>query len=100
MERDLIPERTKSALDAKCGRGERVGGRRPTHTPEQVKRAMHMLETGDMTGSGDRRHGRHEPVADMRAGRPSSRRAGCHAITDELLAGLLQSCVTEDSALK
>lgn len=49
-ERDLIAERTKSALDAKRRRGERVGGRRPTHTPEQVARAMHMLDTTDMTG--------------------------------------------------
>lgn len=50
-ERDLISERTKSALDAKRRRGERVGGRKPTHTPEQVKRAMHMLDSGDMTGN-------------------------------------------------
>lgn len=49
-ERDLIAERTKPALDAKRRRGERVGGRKPTHTPEQVARAMHMLDTIDMTG--------------------------------------------------
>lgn len=49
-ERDLISERTKSALDAKRRRGERVGGRKPTHTPEQVARAMQMLDNSDMTG--------------------------------------------------
>lgn len=49
-ERDLISERTKSALDAKRRRGERVGGRKPTHTPEQVARAMQMLDSSDMTG--------------------------------------------------
>lgn len=51
MERDLIAERTKSALDAKRRRGERVGGRKPKHTPEQIARAMQMLDTSDMTGS-------------------------------------------------
>ncbi|MGO2746203.1 MAG: recombinase family protein [Microbacterium sp.] len=50
MERDLIAERTKSALDAKRRRGERVGGRKPTHTPEQVTRAMQMMDSGNMTG--------------------------------------------------
>lgn len=50
-ERDLISERTKSALDAKRRRGERVGGRKPKHTPEQVRRAMQMLDQGDMTGN-------------------------------------------------
>lgn len=50
MERDLIAERTKSALDAKRRRNERVGGRKPIYTPEQVARAMHMLDTSDMTG--------------------------------------------------
>lgn len=50
MERDLIAERTKSALDAKRRRGERIGGRKPSHTPEQVARAMHMIDTTDMTG--------------------------------------------------
>ncbi len=50
MERDLIAERTKSALDAKRRRGERVGGRKPSHTPEQVARAMHMIDSTDMTG--------------------------------------------------
>lgn len=50
MERDLITERTKSTLAAKRRRGERVGGRKPTHTPEQVKSAMQMLGSRDMTG--------------------------------------------------
>lgn len=50
MERDLIAERTKSALDAKRRRGERVGGRKPTHTPEQVRRAMVLLDTSTLTG--------------------------------------------------
>lgn len=50
MERDLIAGRTKSALDAKRRRGERIGGRKPTHTPEQVKRAINLLDTTDMTG--------------------------------------------------
>lgn len=50
MERDLIAERTKSALDAKRRRGERIGGRKPSHTPEQVARAMEFLDTTDMTG--------------------------------------------------
>lgn len=50
MERDLIAERTKSALDAKRRRGERVGGRKPSHTPEQVKRAVDLLDTTNMTG--------------------------------------------------
>lgn len=50
MERDLIAERTKSALDAKRRRGERVGGRKPKHTPEQVRRAMELMETTDMSG--------------------------------------------------
>lgn len=50
MERDLIAERTKSALEAKRRRGERIGGRKPTHTPEQVARAMHMIDNTDMTG--------------------------------------------------
>lgn len=50
MERDLIAERTRSALDAKRRRGERIGGRKPTHTPEQVQRAMNLLDTTDMTG--------------------------------------------------
>lgn len=50
MERDLIAERTKSALDAKRRRGERIGGRKPTHTPEQIARAIRLLETTDMTG--------------------------------------------------
>lgn len=49
-ERDLIAERTKSPLDAKRRRGERVGGRKPSHTPEQVKRAIYLLDTTDMTG--------------------------------------------------
>ncbi|WP_129656332.1 recombinase family protein [Rothia halotolerans] len=50
MERDLIAERTRSALDAKRRRGERVGGRKPKHTPEQVARAMEFLDTTTMTG--------------------------------------------------
>jgi len=50
MERDLIAERTKSALEAKRRRGERIGGRKPSHTPEQVRRAMQMLDTSDLTG--------------------------------------------------
>lgn len=50
-ERDLISERTKSALDAKRRRGERIGGRTPTHTPEQVRRAMQLLDKSDMTGN-------------------------------------------------
>lgn len=50
MERDLIVERTKSALEAKRRRGERIGGRKPKHTPEQVARALHMLDTSDLTG--------------------------------------------------
>lgn len=50
MERDLIVERTRSALDAKRRRGERIGGRKPTHTPEQVARAVELLETTTMTG--------------------------------------------------
>lgn len=50
MERDLIAERTRSALDAKRRRGERVGGRRPSHTREQVARAMEFLDTTNMTG--------------------------------------------------
>jgi DNA invertase Pin-like site-specific DNA recombinase len=50
MERDLIAERTKSALDAKRRRGERVGGRKPTHTPEQVARAMRLFDTTELTG--------------------------------------------------
>lgn len=51
MERDLIAERTKSALDAKRRRGERIGGRKPSHTPEQVARAMEFLDTTNMTGN-------------------------------------------------
>lgn len=51
MERDLIAERTRSALDAKRRRGERIGGRKPSHTPEQVARAKHMLDTTDMSGN-------------------------------------------------
>lgn len=51
MERDLIAERTKSALDAKRRRGERVGGRKPSHSPEQIARAMEFLDTTDMTGT-------------------------------------------------
>ena len=51
MERDLIPERTRSALEAKRRRGKRVGGRRPTHRPEQVTRAMQMLDKGDLTSA-------------------------------------------------
>ena len=51
MERDLIAERTRSALDAKLRRGERIGGRKPSHTPEQAARAKHMLDTTDMTGN-------------------------------------------------
>lgn len=50
MERDLIAERTKSALDAKRRRGDRIGGRKPTHTPEQIKRAINMLDTTELTG--------------------------------------------------
>lgn len=49
-ERDLISERTRSALDAKRRRGELIGGRKPTHSPEQVQRAMNLLDTTDMTG--------------------------------------------------
>ncbi|MFD9501925.1 helix-turn-helix domain-containing protein [Streptomyces sp. NPDC060035] len=30
-------------------RGEKIGGRKPTHTPEKVARAMQMLGKGDMT---------------------------------------------------
>lgn len=36
MERDLIAERTKSALDAKRQRGERIGGRKPSHAPSRL----------------------------------------------------------------
>lgn len=50
-ERDLIAERTKSALDAKRRRGERIGGRRPSHTPEQIARAIELLDTTEMTGA-------------------------------------------------
>lgn len=49
MERDLIAERTRSGLEAKRRRGEKVGGRRPTHTPEQVARAMDLLDNSDLT---------------------------------------------------
>lgn len=48
--RDLIAERTRSALDAKRRRGERIGGRKPTHTPQQVARAMEFLDATNMTG--------------------------------------------------
>lgn len=51
MERDLIVERTRSALEAKRRRGEKVGGRRPVHTPEQVSRAIALMETTDMTSA-------------------------------------------------
>ena len=50
MERDLIAERTKSALDAKRRRGERVGGRKPSITDDQVRRAMHLIDTTQLTG--------------------------------------------------
>ncbi|MFD4953703.1 recombinase family protein [Streptomyces sp. NPDC058451] len=49
MERGLIAERTRSALEAKRRRGEKVGGSKPTHTPEQAAQAMQALEKGDMT---------------------------------------------------
>lgn len=71
-ERDLIAERTRSALEAKRRRGERVGGRKPSHTPEQVRRAMHMLETTDLTG--------HEVAQAVGMSRSRMYRSGC---TDE-----------------
>ena len=51
MERDLISERTKSALAAKKRRGERVGGRNRVFTRQQVLRAMNLMETTDMTAT-------------------------------------------------
>ena len=49
MERDLISERTKSALDAKRRRGERIGGRDQKFTRKQILRAMDLMESTDMT---------------------------------------------------
>lgn len=50
MECDLIAERTKSALDAKRRRGERIGGRKPLHTPERIAQSMKFLGTTNMAG--------------------------------------------------
>ena len=49
MERDLISERTRSALAAKKRRGERVGGRDQQFSRQQILRAMNLMETTDMT---------------------------------------------------
>ncbi|UQN31520.1 hypothetical protein [Brachybacterium kimchii] len=46
---ELVP-RIVDHLVAKRRRGERVGGRKPTHTPEQVARAMRLFDTTELTG--------------------------------------------------
>src|SRR5690625_7720614 len=49
-ERDLISERTRSALDAKRRRGELIGGRTPAHTAAQVQRATNLVAPTGTTG--------------------------------------------------
>ena len=51
MERDLVAERTRSALDAKKRRGESVGGRRRSISDEQVRQASHLLEHSELTSA-------------------------------------------------
>lgn len=51
MERDLIAERTRSALDAKRRRGEPIGGRRRSISDEKIRQAAYLLEHSELTGS-------------------------------------------------
>ena len=51
MERDLIAERTRSALDAKRRRGESIGGRRRSIPDEKIRQAAHLLEHSELTGA-------------------------------------------------
>lgn len=86
MERELIRERTKHALDAKRKRGGKVGGRPRTITPRQVRRARELLERGDMSSTevaravGISRSRMYELLAEQRdtatstSGRPAGRR--------------------------
>lgn len=48
FERDLISERTKAGLDAARARG-RVGGRKPSMTPQKIAAAKAMRDVGDHT---------------------------------------------------
>lgn len=48
FERDLISECTKAGLDAARARG-RVGGRKPSMTPQKIAAAKAMRDVGDHT---------------------------------------------------
>ena len=48
MERDLLVERTMSGLAASRARG-RVGGRKPSLTPAQVRRVRQLYDKKDLT---------------------------------------------------
>lgn len=48
FERDLISERTKAGLIAARARG-RVGGRKPSMTPQKIAAATALREAGDHT---------------------------------------------------